>query len=84
MLGKNQANALGTWWFLRQARARLDKTEHINRSQGQVDLVITLREQKHVACAIEDTAREPCWILVGFTLASDLPLEPATRKVRTL
>jgi len=26
---------LGTWWFLRQARARLDKTEHINRSQGQ-------------------------------------------------
>ena len=26
---------LGTWWFLRRARARLDKTEHINRSQGQ-------------------------------------------------
>src|ERR1700675_1772725 len=26
---------LGTWWFLRQVRARLDKTEHINRSQGQ-------------------------------------------------
>ena len=26
---------LGTWWFLRQARAWLDKTEHINRSQGQ-------------------------------------------------
>ena len=26
---------LGTWWFLRQARARLDKTEHTNRSQGQ-------------------------------------------------
>jgi hypothetical protein len=26
---------LGTWWFLRQARARLDKTEHPNRSQGQ-------------------------------------------------
>ena len=26
---------LGTWWFLRQARVRLDKTEHINRSQGQ-------------------------------------------------
>jgi hypothetical protein len=26
---------LGTWWFLRQARARLDKTEHLNRSQGQ-------------------------------------------------
>ena len=26
---------LGTWWFLRQARARLDKTGHINRSQGQ-------------------------------------------------
>ena len=26
---------LGTWWFLRQARARLDKTEHINCSQGQ-------------------------------------------------
>jgi hypothetical protein len=26
---------LGTWWFLRHARARLDKTEHINRSQGQ-------------------------------------------------
>src|SRR5271167_682256 len=26
---------LGTWWFLRQARARLDKTEHSNRSQGQ-------------------------------------------------
>jgi hypothetical protein len=23
---------LGTWWFLRQAWARLDKTEHINRS----------------------------------------------------
>ena len=22
---------LGTWWSLRQARARLDKTEHINR-----------------------------------------------------
>ena len=27
--------ALGTWWFLRQARAWLDKTEHINRGQGQ-------------------------------------------------
>ena len=27
--------ALGTWWFLRQARARLDKTGHTNRSQGQ-------------------------------------------------
>ena len=26
---------LGTWWFLRRARARLDKTEHSNRSQGQ-------------------------------------------------
>ena len=26
---------LGTWWFLRQARAWLDKTEHLNRSQGQ-------------------------------------------------
>ena len=26
---------LGTWWFLRRARARLDKTEHPNRSQGQ-------------------------------------------------
>jgi hypothetical protein len=26
---------LGTWWFLRQARAWLDKTEQINRSQGQ-------------------------------------------------
>jgi hypothetical protein len=26
---------LGTWWFLRQARARLDKTERLNRSQGQ-------------------------------------------------
>jgi len=26
---------LGTWWFLRQARVRLDKTEHINRSKGQ-------------------------------------------------
>jgi hypothetical protein len=25
----------GTWWFLRQARAWLNKTEHINRSQGQ-------------------------------------------------
>jgi hypothetical protein len=26
---------LGTWWFLRQARAWLDKTEHTNRSQGE-------------------------------------------------
>jgi hypothetical protein len=26
---------LGTWWFLRRARAWLDKTEHINRSRGQ-------------------------------------------------
>jgi hypothetical protein len=26
---------LGTWWFLRQALAWLDKTEHPNRSQGR-------------------------------------------------
>src|SRR6516165_12150918 len=26
---------LGTWWFLRPAQARLDKTEHTNCSQGQ-------------------------------------------------
>jgi hypothetical protein len=30
---------LGTWWFLRRARARLDKTEHLTAARARDEVM---------------------------------------------
>ena len=35
---------LGTWWFLRQARARLDKTEHTTAARARDEVMSKLFE----------------------------------------
>ena len=54
---------LGTWWFLRLARVRLDKTEHTDRNKGQErSYQQTIRRRGVCAPALEPRdEREGSW-----------------------